>query len=108
MTTDDKNDTGTAMTQAPPKAVATVERFVRDHGGSATAVAENLGNPGVRLVLVGQDGAMGDVMVPDSATAESVVGAVDGLESGEWDSETAAALTIGAEHRRRMAGSHAK
>lgn len=107
MTTEENSDTR-STTSAPPKAVAAASGFVREHGGSARAVVENLGNPGARIVLIGQDGALGDVMVADTATAEAVVGAVDDLQASSWDTDTAAALTIGAEHRRRMAGSHAK
>lgn len=107
MTTEETKDAG-ATTPAPQKAVSVAAAFVRDHGGSARAVVENLGNPGARIVLIGQDGALGDVMVADTATAEAVVGAVEDLQACEWDTETAAALTIGAGHRRRMAGSHAK
>lgn len=88
--------------------MASARSFVASHGESAKAVVENLGRAGARVVLIGQDGALGDVMVADVATGDSVVEAVDGLESAQWDSETAAALTIGPEHRKRMAGPRAK
>lgn len=92
----------------PQKAVKSAAGFVGDHGGSARAVVENVGHQaGARIVLIGADGALGDVMVADVATAESVVGAVEGLELGDWDAETTAALQIGPEYRRRMARSHA-
>ncbi|NYH77019.1 shikimate 5-dehydrogenase [Actinopolyspora biskrensis] len=94
--------------QAPRRAVEAATRFVSGHGGSARAVVENLGRGGARIVLIGADGALGDVMVPDPATGESVVEQVEGLDSSEWDADTAAALTIGPGHRRRMAGPRAR
>ncbi|ASU79293.1 hypothetical protein CDG81_14460 [Actinopolyspora erythraea] len=97
-----------APTQPPKRAVSTAAEFVTGHGGSARAVVENLGRGGARIVLIGQDGALGDVLVPDPTVGEAVVEAVEGLELGDWDSETAAALTIGPAHRRKMAGSRAK
>ncbi|QUH01687.1 hypothetical protein HUO13_13460 [Saccharopolyspora erythraea] len=97
-----------AETKASPKAVATASAFVREHGESGRAVVENLGRAGARLVLIGEDGALGDVMVPDVATGEAVVEAVDGLTAADWDGETTAALKIGAAHRRKMAGPRAR
>ncbi|RCW40405.1 hypothetical protein DFQ14_11154 [Halopolyspora algeriensis] len=92
----------------PQKAVKSAAGFVGEHGGSARAVVENVGHQaGARIVLIGADGALGDVMVADVATAESVVGAVEELELSDWDADTTAALKIGPEHRRRMARSHA-
>ena len=62
-------------------------------------LASDLGVP-----LVGDDGAMGDVVLPDVASAEAVVEAVADLERHEWDRETTAAVKIGPAHRRKMAG----
>ena len=93
---------------APQKAVAAASAFARKHGGSARAVVENLGRAGARLVLVGEDGALGDVMVADVATGEAVVSAVSELTASEWDSETTGALKIGPAHRRKMAGPRAR
>ena len=94
----------TEQTPAPtPKALASAKAFVADHGGAARAVVENIGRMGARVVLVGEDGALGDVMVPAVAVGEALVEQVDGLTAGEWDSETTAALKIGAAHRRKMA-----
>ncbi|MDR7303397.1 hypothetical protein [Haloactinomyces albus] len=108
MATNEGNDTQAAASAPPPKAVKSANGFVGEHGGSARAVVENLGHQaGGRIVLIGDDGALGDVMVADVATAESVVGAVDGLTLSDWDADTTAALQIGPGHRRRMARSHA-
>jgi hypothetical protein len=86
------------------RAVKTASRFVAEHGKPARAVVEPVGRAGARLVLVGDDGAMGDVFLPDVATAEAVVEATPDLERHEWDRETTAAVKIGPAHRRKMAG----
>jgi hypothetical protein len=75
--------------------------FVRRHGPSK-AVVQPIGQVGARVVLVGEDGAMGDVLVADEAAAEALINEVDGLEAGTWDTGTVAATKIGAAHRRRM------
>lgn len=98
---DEKTDQNTAP---PAKAVARAKAFVEEHGGEGRAVVQNLGRTGARIVLIGGDGAFGDVVVPDVATGESVVEAVEDLTASEWDSETTAALTIGPGHRKKMAG----
>ncbi|MGW5051680.1 hypothetical protein [Actinokineospora sp. NPDC004072] len=97
--------TETEKTAKPsPTAVKAATAFVRAHGKPARAVAENIGLAGVRVVLVGADGALGDVMVASMAAAEALVAGVEGLEaSEEWDRETVAATRIGAAHRVKMA-----
>ncbi|WP_245734235.1 hypothetical protein [Lentzea jiangxiensis] len=84
--------------------------FVKAHGKPGTAVkavVEPIGRAGARIVLVGADGAMGDVMTKDveSATAavEAAVEAAADVEAAEWDRETTAATKIGPAHRRKMA-----
>jgi hypothetical protein len=71
-------------------------------------VVEYLGHAGARIVLVGADGILGDVVVPSVASGEAVCAAVPDLEVGEWDRDTVAAVRIGAAHRRRMAGPRAR
>ncbi|TVT60475.1 hypothetical protein ORV05_18515 [Amycolatopsis cynarae] len=83
-------------------------RFVAEHGKPSKAVVENIGRAGARVVLVGADGALGDVLVPAPATGEALVEAVADLEPAEWDAETVNATRIGPEHRRRMAGPRAR
>lgn len=96
-------------TSAPSKqALASVTSFVREHGGSARAVVENLGQAGVRVILVGGDGKLGEVLVPTAEVAAALIAEVDGVTAGEWDAETTGALKIGAVHRRRMAGPRAR
>ncbi|MEU8633746.1 hypothetical protein AB0C38_16360 [Amycolatopsis sp. NPDC048633] len=79
-------------------------KFVKAHGKPSRAVVENIGRAGARVVLVGADGALGDVVVPSVATGEALVEAVEGIEAASWDAETVKATKIGAEHRRKMAG----
>ena len=59
---------------------------------------------GARVLLVGADGALGDVVVPSVETGEALIEAVEGVERSEWDADTVGATKIGAAHRRRMAG----
>jgi hypothetical protein len=77
--------------------------FVREHGPSK-AVVEPIGQAGARVVLVGADGALGDVLVATTEAAEALIAGVDGLEPGTWDADTVNATRIGAAHRNRMAG----
>lgn len=86
------------------RAVKTASEFVAAHGKPARAVVQNVGRTGARVVLVGDDGVMGDVVLPDVASAEAVVAAVADLDLHEWDRETTDAVKIGPAHRRRMAG----
>lgn len=92
-------------TPAPTgRQLAAARKFVKAHGKPSRAVVENIGRAGARVVLVGADGALGDVVVPVAATGEALVAAVDDLELSEWDSETVRAAKIGAAHRQKMAG----
>jgi hypothetical protein len=90
--------------EPPATAVKAAAAFVAAHGKPSRAVVENVGRAGARVVLVGADGAMGDVIVPGPEAGEALVAEVEGLEaSEEWDRETVAAAKIGAAHRAKMA-----
>ncbi|MET8764786.1 hypothetical protein [Lentzea sp. NPDC004782] len=83
-----------------------IAEFVKAHGKPGTAVravVEPIGRAGARIVLVGADGAMGDVMAKGVEAATKAVEAVDNVEQAEWDRETTAATKIGPAHRRKMA-----
>ncbi|MFD4642909.1 hypothetical protein ACFWN2_36765 [Lentzea sp. NPDC058436] len=83
-----------------------IAEFVKAHGKKDTpvrAVIEPIGRAGARIVLVGADGAMGDVMTKDVESATNAVEAADDVEQSEWDRETTAATKIGPGHRRKMA-----
>ncbi len=84
--------------------LATARKFVKAHGKPSRAVVENIGRAGARVVLVGADGALGDVVVPSVATGEALVEAVEDLEAATWDAETVSQAKIGPAHRRKMAG----
>ncbi|MEB3367096.1 hypothetical protein [Saccharopolyspora mangrovi] len=105
MTAEKDTEQSTAPT---PKALSAAKAFVADHGGSARAVVENIGRAGARVVLIGEDGRLGDVMVTSPTVGEALVEAVEGLTASEWDADTTAALKIGAAHRRKMAGPRAR
>lgn len=99
-----ENDRPTTAEKLPRGAVAGARGFVARHGKPTRAVVERIGRRGARVVLVGTDGAMGDVMVPSVAVGERLTDAVPELSATSWDGETTAAATIGAAHRRKMAG----
>ncbi|GLY65786.1 hypothetical protein [Amycolatopsis taiwanensis] len=94
--------------QPTSRQLTAARKFVGAHGESSKAIVENLGRAGARVVLVGADGAMGDVVVAGPAAGSALVDAVAGLEPAQWDAETVGATVIGAEHRRRMAGPRAR
>ncbi|MBK1788201.1 hypothetical protein [Prauserella cavernicola] len=102
----------TEQTEAPAaptsRQLAAARAFVAQHGKPSKGVVERIGRAGARVVLVGADGALGDVVVPSPETGEALVEAVEDLESATWDSATVNATAIGAEHRRRMAGPRAR
>ncbi len=100
----DDTENGTQAARVPAAALKSASAFVAAHGKPARAVVMNIGRAGARVVLVGGDGALGDVVVTDPATGEALVAAVDGLDLSDWeDRETTGAAKIGGAHRRKMA-----
>lgn len=85
------------------RSAKSVTQFAAAHGGSARAVVQGVAAHAVRITLVGADGILGDVVVPDAETAEAVL-AEAGVEPAEWDRELAASVELSAAHRARMAG----
>lgn len=81
---------------------ASVAEFVERHGKPVKAVIENLGRVGARVVLVGPDGHVGDVIVADVATGEALAADNEDVQVAQWDAETVNQTTIGPVHRRRM------
>lgn len=99
----EQSERGSSAGSGPTKRQReSVREFVGEHGKPARAVIENLGRAGVRVVLVGTDGAVGDVLVADRAAAEALIAADEDVQTADWDAETVNATAIGAEHRRRM------
>lgn len=88
---------------ADKKAVKQASEFLTAHGKTARAVIEPIGRAGARIVLVGEDGAMGDLVVPTVEAASEVVAAVPELVEAEWDRETTSQIKIGSPHRKKMA-----
>lgn len=98
-----ENSEKTEQTPAPSSgAIASAKAFVAEHGKPVRAVVSSIGRAGARVVLVGADGAMGDVIVPSVEVGEALVEVVENIEAAEWDPDTVAAAAIGAKHRRRM------
>ncbi|MBW1602873.1 hypothetical protein JJV70_12280 [Streptomyces sp. JJ66] len=108
------NTTGTAEPEAPA-AHARAERhaarlakqitaFTRRHGGSAEGQLAYVGQRGVRIVLVGQDGAWGDLMAPSHAIAEQAVKRAGITVHEHFDGEMAAKVRTGPYEWSRMAG----
>ncbi|MFW0794631.1 hypothetical protein AAFP30_12540 [Gordonia sp. CPCC 205515] len=90
---------------APDDVVSSIKGFISREGGSAKAVLQPIGAAGVRITLVGESGGiLGDRVVPDTATAEAVVNAVEGLETAEWDRDLTSAANVKESHYRKMAG----
>ncbi|WP_019810604.1 hypothetical protein, partial [Saccharomonospora halophila] len=72
--TDTASETSDRTAARPGKAHLTAARvFVGEHGGPTRAVVERIGRAGARVVLVGRDGALGDVVVPDVETGNALV-----------------------------------
>lgn len=98
-------DTAEAKTTPEPQRGPTVKRlrrFVGDHGG-ATAVVENLGRKGARIVLIGQDGRWGDQVVAagaEAATAACVEAGV--VVKDEWVRELVTGIKTDSDERGRM------
>lgn len=79
------------------------ERFAKAHGGAEAAV-EYIGERGARIVLVGQDGAWGDLVAPSYDTAREAVQAAELTLVDDFGGEMAGRVRTGPYEWRRMAG----
>jgi hypothetical protein len=104
---EETEQTPSAPSAPTARQLAAARDFVARHGKPSRAVVENIGRAGARVVLVGADGALGDVLVAGPEAGTALVEAVDDLEAAEWDSETVKLAKIGPAHRRKMAGPRA-
>ncbi|CAL9316604.1 hypothetical protein [Streptomyces sp. SudanB182_2057] len=77
--------------------------FAKAHGGAEGQVA-HLGERGARIVLVGEDGAWGDLVAPTYALAEQAVTKSGITVHESFDGEFAAKVTTGPYEWKRMAG----
>ncbi|HEY5856135.1 MAG TPA: hypothetical protein VIW24_19390 [Aldersonia sp.] len=91
--------------EVPAGARKSIERFAADHGGSAEAVLQPIGEAGVRITLVGADGILGDRVVKDLPTAHAVIDAIPSVTvAEEWTRELSASATPRPGHWAKMAG----
>ncbi len=97
-------DAAQSDVKPPAGVVKSVEKFLADHGGVASAVLQPVGRAGVRITLVGADGVMGDRVVPDLETARAVVDRFDAITVSEWDRELTSVVTPRIGHFKQMAG----
>lgn len=88
--------------QAPSNVVSRLKAFSGRHGG-AKAVLQNMGEEGVRITLVGEDGIMGDQIVANEAQAKDAAEKA-GIDTSEWDRELVSKATTKQGHHARMAG----
>ncbi|MEY7981454.1 hypothetical protein AB8O53_34760 [Streptomyces pilosus] len=77
--------------------------FAEEHGGAEGQVAY-LGQRGARIVLVGEDGAWGDVFAPSTDIARMAVEKAGITVHEEFDGEFAAKVRTGPYEWSRMAG----
>ncbi|AWW40189.1 hypothetical protein ADL00_35315 [Streptomyces sp. AS58] len=77
--------------------------FARAHGGAEGNIA-HLGQRGARIVLVGEDGAWGDLVAPTCAIAEQAVRKAGITTHESFDGEFAAKVRTGPYEWKRMAG----
>ncbi|MFJ4833955.1 hypothetical protein ACIP79_29190 [Streptomyces sp. NPDC088747] len=80
-----------------------ISAFAKEHGG-AEGHLEYLGQRGARIVLVGEDGGWGDLVVPTYAIAEEAVRQAGITVHQEFDGEFAAKVRTGPYEWKRMAG----
>jgi hypothetical protein len=80
-----------------------INTFAKSHGGAEAQVAY-IGQRGARIVLVGEDGAWGDVHAPSMEIARLAVEKAGITVHEQFDGEFAAKVTTGAYEWKRMAG----
>lgn len=99
-------DTQQVDAKAEKKAARLAQRiggFAREHGGAEGQVAY-LGERGARIVLVGEDGAWGDVFAPTMDIARKAVEKAGITVHDDFDGEFAAKVRTGPYEWSRMAG----
>ncbi|MFF2127707.1 hypothetical protein [Streptomyces olivochromogenes] len=80
-----------------------INAFAKEHGGTEGHV-EYIGQRGARIVLVGADGAWGDVVAPTFTIAEEAVKKAGITVHETFDGEFAAKVKTGPYEWKRMAG----
>ncbi|HWU08665.1 MAG TPA: hypothetical protein VN520_20175 [Streptomyces sp.] len=100
--TDDSKHTARAERRAT-KLAKQIGAFAKAHGGAEGQLA-HLGQMGVRIVLVGEDGGWGDLVAPSYAVAESAVQKAGITVHEDFDGAFAAKVRTGPYEWSRMAG----
>ncbi|MGA4842692.1 hypothetical protein [Streptomyces sp. G45] len=103
---DTAKDTARDTARAERKAARLAKEitaFARAHGGAEGQVAY-LGQKGSRIVLVGEDGAWGDLVAPTHAIALGAVGKAGITVHEAFDGDLAAKVRTGRYEWTRMAG----
>ncbi|EST37845.1 hypothetical protein N566_10765 [Streptomycetaceae bacterium MP113-05] len=81
-----------------------INAFAASHGGSAEGQISYLGQRGARIVLVGENGAWGDLVAPSVRVAEQAVERAGITVHEKFDGAMAARLRTGRYEWSRMAG----
>ncbi|MDI5963135.1 hypothetical protein POF50_028170 [Streptomyces sp. SL13] len=81
-----------------------ISAFATGHGGSADGQIAYLGEIGSRIVLVGADGAWGDLVAPSHEIARRAVERAGITVHDDFDGELAATVRTGPYEWKRMAG----
>ncbi|RFU82448.1 hypothetical protein DY218_33025 [Streptomyces triticagri] len=80
-----------------------ISAFAQAHGGVEAQIAY-LGERGVRIVLVGEDGGWGDIVEPSDKVARSAVEKAGVTLHEDFDGDFAAKVETGPYEWKRMAG----
>ncbi len=81
-----------------------ITAFATGHGGSADGQIAYVGRIGTRIVLVGADGAWGDLVAPSHEIARQAVERAGITVHDDFDGELAARVRTGPYEWKRMAG----
>ncbi|SDK88124.1 hypothetical protein [Streptomyces indicus] len=94
---------GTKDERTAAKLAKRIGAFAKEHGGAEAQLAY-MGERGTRIVLVGQDGAWGDLVATSNVVAEAAVAKAGVTVHEEFDGEFAARVKTGPYEWSRMAG----
>ncbi|MGY1453005.1 hypothetical protein [Streptomyces sp. SS8] len=81
-----------------------ITAFAKEHGGGADAQISYIGERGVRIVLVGEDGGWGDLVAPSHEVAQKAAQKAGVTVHEALDGDLAARIRTGPYEWERMAG----
>ncbi|BFV56808.1 hypothetical protein KCMC57_up19120 [Kitasatospora sp. CMC57] len=81
-----------------------IERFAKQHGGTAEGVVEYVGGTATRIVLVGADGSWGDQVAPTHAVGRRAAELAGLTLHDDFEGELALRVRTGPYEWKRMAG----